>query len=51
MHILADFFEKKYHDLKGFIRRGLYIMKQFYELYRDEEKVSTLLTQLRDLTT
>ena len=43
---LADFFEKNYPDLKGFTRRGLYRMKQFYELYKDEEKVSTLLTQL-----
>ena len=43
---LADFFEKNYPDLKGFNRRGLYRMKQFYELYEDEEKVSTLLTQL-----
>ena len=43
---LADFFAENYPDLKGFNRRGLYRMKQFYELYKDEEKVSTLLTQL-----
>ena len=43
---LADFFEENYPDLKGFNRRGLYRMKQFYELYKDSEKVSTLLTQL-----
>ena len=43
---LADFFVKNYPDLKGFNRRGLYRMKQFYELYKDDEKVSTLLTQL-----
>lgn len=43
---LADFFAKNYPELKGFNRRGLYRMKQFYELYRDNEKVSTLLTQL-----
>ena len=43
---LADFFSKNYPDLKGFNRRGLYRMKQFYELYKDDEKVSTLLTQL-----
>ncbi len=43
---LADFFTENYPDLKGFNRRGLYRMKQFYELYKDEEKVSTLLTQL-----
>ncbi|CUX40182.1 hypothetical protein [Clostridium sp. C105KSO13] len=27
-------------------RRGLYRMKQFYELYKDDEKVSSLVTQL-----
>ncbi len=43
---LADFFAENYPDLKGFNRRGLYRMKQFYELYKDDEKVSTLLTQL-----
>lgn len=43
---LADFFLTNYPDIKGFNRRGLYRMKQFYETYRDEEKVSTLLSQL-----
>ena len=43
---MADFFKINYPDLKGFNRRGLYRMKQFYELYKDDEKVSTLLTQL-----
>ncbi len=43
---LADFFEENYPDLKGFNRRGLYRMKQFYELYKNEEKVSPLVTQL-----
>ena len=43
---LADFFTKNYPDLKGFNRRGLYRMKQFYELYKDNEKVSPLVTQL-----
>ena len=43
---LADFFAKNYPDLKGFNRRGLYRMKQFYELYKDNEKVSPLVTQL-----
>lgn len=32
--------------IKGFNRRGLYRMKQFYELYNDDEFVSTLLTQI-----
>lgn len=43
---LANFFAENYPELKGFNRRGLYRMRQFYELYKDEEKVSTLLTQL-----
>ncbi len=43
---LADFFATNYPDLKGFNRRGLYRMKQFYELYKDNPKVSPLVTQL-----
>ena len=43
---VAKFFSTNYPELKGFKRRGLYRMKQFYELYSDDEKVSTLLTQL-----
>lgn len=46
MQKLADFFATNYPDLKGFNRRGLYRMKQFYELYKDNEKVSPLVTQL-----
>ena len=43
---LADFFSENYPELKGFNRRGLYRMTQFYELYQGEEKVSPLVTQL-----
>ena len=43
---VAKFFSTNYPELKGFNRRELYRMKQFYELYSDDEKVSTLLTQL-----
>ena len=43
---LADFFSENYPELKGFNRRGSYRMKQFYELYQGEEKVSPLVTQL-----
>lgn len=43
---LAEFFAENYPDLKGFNRRGLYRMKQFYELYGTNEKVSPLVTQL-----
>jgi len=35
---LADFFAANYPDLKGFNRRGLYRMKQFYELYKGNPK-------------
>lgn len=43
---LADFFAREYPEFKGFTRRGLYRMRQFYELYKDDEKVSPLVTQL-----
>ena len=43
---VAEFFSENYPELKGFTRRGLYRMKQFYELYKDDEKVSPLVTQL-----
>lgn len=46
MKNVADFFSENYPDLKGFTSRGLYRMKQFYELYKDDEKVSPLVTQL-----
>ncbi|MBW9213153.1 DUF1016 family protein [Trueperella sp. zg.1013] len=46
MENVADFFSENYPDLKGFTRRGLYRMKQFYELYKDDEKVSPPVTQL-----
>ena len=37
--------------LKGFDRRGLYRMMQFYETYKDNEIVSTLLSQIFLTTT
>lgn len=44
---LEEFMQNKYPTLKGFNRRGMYRMKQFYETYKDyPEIVSTLLTQL-----
>ena len=33
-------------NIKGFNRRGLYRMKQFYDLYKDDEFVSPLVTQI-----
>ena len=46
MQSIADFIAVEYPDIKGFNKRGLYRMKQFYETYKGDKKVSTLLTQL-----
>lgn len=43
---LVDFMKREYPTMKGFTRRGIYRMKQFYETYKDNEFVSTLLTQI-----
>ena len=43
---LASFIKINYPTIKGFNRRGLYRMKQFYETYKDNKFVSTLLTQI-----
>ncbi len=43
---LAQFIKENHPDSRGFTRRGLYRMKQFYETYKDSEFVSTLLTQI-----
>ena len=43
---LANFIQTNYPEFKGFTRRGLYRMRQFYEVYRDNAIVSTLLTQI-----
>lgn len=43
---LADYIQNQFPGIKGFNRRGLYRMKQFYETYAGNEKVSSLLTQL-----
>lgn len=43
---LANYIQNRFPGIKGFNRRGLYRMKQFYELYAGNEKVSALLTQL-----
>ncbi len=38
--------QEMFPGIRGFNRRGLYRMKQFYELYKDNVIVSPLLTQL-----
>ena len=43
---LASFIQDHFPGIKGFNRRGLYRMKQFFELYDGNEKVSPLVTQL-----
>ena len=43
---LAEYIQTRFPGIKGFNRRGLYRMKQFYELYAGNEKVSPLVTQL-----
>ena len=43
---LADYIHDKYPNLKGFNRRGIYRMKQFYEMYSNDKIVSPLVTQI-----
>jgi len=43
---LADYIARQHPDLKGFTRRNLFRMRQLYETYRGDEKVSPLLRQL-----
>jgi predicted nuclease of restriction endonuclease-like (RecB) superfamily len=43
---LADFIAREHPDLKGYTRRNLFRMRQFYETYRGDEKVSPLVRQL-----
>ena len=43
---LSDYIQHQFPGIKGFNRRGLYRMKQFYETYAGNEKMSALLTQL-----
>lgn len=43
---LAEYIQNTFPGIKGFNRRGLYRMKQFYETYAEYEKVSPLVTQI-----
>ena len=43
---LAVYLKEKEPDLKGFSAQNLWRMKQFYETYRNHEKLSTLLREL-----
>jgi len=42
---LADHIQNQFPGIKGFTRRGLYRMKQFYETYSDNEKGAVALRQ------
>ena len=44
---LADFIQQKYPEIKGFNRRGLYRMKQFYETYSSAKFVSLPMAQIQ----
>ena len=43
---LARYIQRHQPNAKGFARRNLFRMVQFFEAYRDQTKVSALLTQL-----
>ena len=43
---IAEEIQKAFPGIKGFNRRGLYRMKKFYETYKDDEFVTTLLSQI-----
>lgn len=43
---VAAYVAKEAPGIKGFNRRGLYRMKQFYEIYKDDEFVTPLVTQI-----
>jgi hypothetical protein len=43
---LADALARRYSGLRGFARPNLFRMRQFYEAYRGNKKISALLRQL-----
>ncbi len=43
---LASAIARKYPGMRGYTRRNLFRMRQFYEAYRDHKNVSPLVTQL-----
>jgi len=44
---LAAFIQQEYPEIKGFNRRGLYRMKQFFETYSSEKFVTSAMTQMQ----
>lgn len=43
---LAKYISQEASSIKGFSARNIWRMKQFYEMYRDYEKLSALLTEI-----
>ena len=43
---LAKYIQRRYPNLRGFTRRNLFRMRQFFEAYAKDVRVSALLTQL-----
>ena len=43
---LVEFMKREYPTMRGFNKRGIYRMKQFYENYKDFPFVSPLVTQI-----
>ncbi len=45
---LANYIKKHHPELRGFNKRGLYRMKQFYETYHESQIVSSAMTQYKE---
>ena len=43
---LVEFMKREYPTMRGFTRRGIYRMKQFYETYKDNKIVAPLVKQI-----
>lgn len=46
MNELARYIQRRQPNLRGFARRNVFRMRQFFEAYTQDEKVSALLAQL-----
>jgi predicted nuclease of restriction endonuclease-like (RecB) superfamily len=42
----SDFVQRKYIGIKGFSPQNIWRMKQFYEIYKDNEKLSPLVREI-----
>jgi len=42
----SDFIQSRYTGIKGFSPQNIWRMKQFYETYRDNEKLSPLVREI-----